>query len=107
MEITLAGNNVFRNGQILLFDNGEGMIIRDTIEFTGESEDMYHTVKMNDRLDLLAYNFYSSRVEDASKFWWVIADANSIENPLDLTEFVGKNILIPNIMNALLAIQEE
>lgn len=106
MEITLNGNNVYRNGSILLFDEGDGMLVRDTIDFVGGGEDMYHTVKQADRIDLLAYNYYKNRVADASKFWWVIADANNIENPLDLSEFVGKDILIPNIMNALLTIQE-
>jgi len=97
---------LYRNGTILIFDNGEGLLVRDLIDFVGGSEDRYHTVKINDRIDLLANLYYKSRVEDASKFWWVIADANNIENPMDLTDFIGTDILIPNIMNVLLTIQD-
>lgn len=106
MDITFKGNNLYRNGAILLFDNGEGLLVREPLELTGSSEDLYHRVVYNDRLDLLAHKFYSGTMDDASKFWWVIADANNIENPLDLSEFVGKEILVPNILNTLLKIQE-
>lgn len=106
MEITLKGNNVYRTGTILLFENGEGMLVRDLLELAAGEEDSYHTVKKSDRLDLLAYNYYKNTVADASKFWWVIADANSIENPLDISLLVGKDILIPSILNVLLTIQD-
>lgn len=106
MELILTGNNVYRNGEVALFSDNEGLLIRDTVEFVGETEDMYHTVKKLDRIDLLAYNYYKNRVQDASKFWWVIADANNIENPLDLTSLVGQDILIPNILDVLLKLQE-
>ena len=106
MEVILGGNSVYRNGDVALFSDNEGLLIRDTVNFVGATEDVYHTVKTLDRIDLLAYNYYKNRIEDASKFWWVIADANNIENPLDLTSLVGQNILIPNILDVLLKLQE-
>lgn len=101
-DLELKGNNLFRNGYIVEFANGEQLFLRDKIVWKGNTEDEYYTLKQWDRLDLLAYKKYSNVVEDASKYWWVIADANNIHNPLNLTAYVGKEIIIPNILNVLM-----
>lgn len=102
--ILLRENNLYQNGEVIQFDNGEQLLLRPLVVIEGTLTDEYHIVKNNDRLDLLAYRYYKDEVADASKYWWVIADANIIENPLDLTGWVGKEILIPNITKALLRI---
>lgn len=48
-----------------------------------------HTMSANERLDLLAYHFYSN----PEKFW-LIADANPQMDPDDLLQ-VGLSVLIP------------
>jgi hypothetical protein len=106
MALTLSGNNVYRNGVVSKFSDNEGLLDRDNMDFVGKDEDVYHSLVKSDRLDLLAHRYYKNRVEDSSKFWWVIADANNIENPLDLTELIGTDILVPNILDVLLKLQE-
>lgn len=106
MELVLKSNNLYRNGTVGLFTTGEGILNRELVSFKGTEQDEYHIVRQEDRIDLIANKFYSKRVADASKFWWVIADANDIENPLDLSSIVGSRILIPNILNVLLELQE-
>ena len=106
MELTLDSNSVYRNADTIIFDNGEGLLLRDNLIFDGSTTDSYHTVSTIDRLDLIAYKFYSKRVENSSQYWWVIADANDIENPLDLESLVNTEILIPDILNVLLKLQE-
>ncbi len=49
-----------------------------------------HTVTGGDRLDLLAYQYY----RNPEKFW-LIGDANSEIDPLELVRKPGKPILIP------------
>ena len=106
MEIELRGNSLYRNGFIVEFDDtDEQLLMRDQIDFEGTVYDEYYTVRMEDRLDLIAYRHYKNSVEDSSKYWWVIADANNIVNPLDLSDFIGKEILIPNILNVLIQIE--
>lgn len=105
MELVINGNNVFRNGFVSEFEGGDAVLSRDLITFEGQTDDVYHEVTELDRLDLLAYRYYKDRSEDASKYWWIIADANNIENPLDLESFLGTSILIPNLLTALLKIQ--
>jgi hypothetical protein len=95
-------NNVFRNGRIVEISSTEKLLVREKFETVGTVEDRWHLVKTTDRLDVLAWKYYGSRYDDASKFWWVIADANNIMNPLDLSELVGKEILVPEITRVLL-----
>lgn len=107
MELILKSSSLYRNAVVAVFDDtDEGLLIRDPLNLKGEQQDMYHKVVELDRIDLLAYKYYGSRIKDASKYWWIIADANNIENPLDLRAFVNKQILIPNILNVMLKIQE-
>ncbi len=52
-----------------------------------------YTVKADDRLDLLALNFYVD-----SRKWWRILDANPeimFGPDLNLDEYIGETILIP------------
>ena len=54
-------------------------------------KDRYHEVTYkNDRLDKISYEYYG----DAS-YWWIIAKANNIIDPFDLT--LGTMLRIPNI----------
>ena len=105
VDLVLRVNNLYRNGEIIAFDNGELALTRSQLEIEGTLQDEYYTVLAKDELTLIAYNKYNKFVEDASKFWWVIADANSINNPLDLSDLVGQEILIPNIITTLLSLE--
>lgn len=104
VDIELRENNLYVNGLHYIFSNGEELLLRPKLNLVGNERDQYHIVKKDERIDLIAYKYYSNRVEDSSKFWWVIADANDIQNPLDISEYVGKQILIPNISNLLLTL---
>lgn len=98
--IELRENNLYADGQIIVFDEGDEMLERIPLEIESSEEDKWHTVVAGDRLDLLAYKYWNKFIPDASKYWWVIADANQdvIDNPLDLTELVGTDLFIPDIL---------
>ena len=53
-------------------------------------EDIIHVVKVQDRLDRLAYEYYRN-----SRLWWVIAQANDIDNPTTGIQ-VGQELTIPS-----------
>ena len=67
-----------------------------------DEKDQFHKVMETDTITQIAWMYWRKEIEDASKYWWVIADVNLIENPLDLSAYVGKNILIPNLTLILL-----
>ena len=102
--LELRENNLYQNGKVYEFPTGEQLLLRDIIPFKGTLTDSYHIVTTEDRLDILAWQYYKDTVVDPSKYYWVIADANNIFNPLDLADYVGKESLIPNITKALLLI---
>lgn len=105
-NVVLAGNNLYINGYINNYpEDNEMELLRPLLVIEPKEEDEWHTVTRNDRIDLIAYRFYSNQVADASKYWWVICDANNIYNPLDLSELVGTKILIPNILLVQLLLQ--
>jgi hypothetical protein len=103
MQLDISSNNLYYNGRVIYFPaTQEALLVREIQTFTPSPGDKYYTLKENERLDLLAYRFYKDEVPDPSKYWWAIADANRIYNPFDLADFVGKDILIPDIQQVKL-----
>lgn len=101
----LRDNNLYVNGEIIVFlEDGEEILTRELLVIEPKVEDKYHTVVDNDYLDKLADEYYSDFVSDASKYWWVIADANNIYDPTDISDLVGTDILIPDILRVRLLI---
>lgn len=51
------------------------------VDIPVHEDDSYFIVfgKYIDRIDLIAHKFYND-----SKMWWVIAEANSLEDPMDI-----------------------
>lgn len=96
--LELPDNNLFINGVILDFGGDEKILTREPIEIKGSQNDRYHLVKYRDTLNRLAWEYYQELQEDTSKLWWVIADANNIFNPLDISEYIGKEIIIPDLI---------
>lgn len=97
--IVLPVSNMFANGKMIVFSDGSAKLVRDRVVYEPAEPDDYYTVKYGDRLTSIAYLFYKNKVLLPSHYWWVIADANKIRNPLDLSSWVGKDIVIPNILN--------
>jgi nucleoid-associated protein YgaU len=95
--LNLRSNNPYSIGYISDLGDGNLSLDRDNLKLSKNSLDKYHTIKDGDDLTLLAYQFYGD-----SKLWWIIADANNLHNPLDLTE--GLYLVIPDYYLAITAI---
>lgn len=101
LALTLRESNLYAHGRVVVYEDGAVELERDFPVYQGNQRDTYYTVKNSDTLDRIAWQHYKDEVETeaAEDYWYVIADANQIENPLDLSEYVGKEILIPNVLN--------
>jgi hypothetical protein len=99
--ILLFASNLYANGRIIVFSDGSTKLIREPIEYEVSEPDDYIVIKHGDRLTELANRFYKDKVLLPSHHYWIIADANRtiIRNPLDISHLVGKQIVIPNILN--------
>lgn len=106
-SIELSPSNLYTHqGRILDFGDGQMVLIREPLEWVHQEGDDFHLVLDSDRLELLAYKYYQGRTTHPERHWWVIADANILENPLDLSGLVGQYLLIPNILNVRLKLRK-
>lgn len=98
-SLSLKLSNLYANGRIIIYADGTGRMIRDIVDYKPAETDDYYVVTINDVITRIAYRFYKDKVLLPSHYWWIIADANNIRNPLDLSGLVSKEIVIPNILN--------
>jgi hypothetical protein len=97
--VKLREDNLYSNGRVIIFDTGEKVLIREIIDYKPKETDKFHLLKKSDELTRLAGKFYTGIIENPGKYWWVIADANNINNALDLEDFVGQEIIIPDLLS--------
>ena len=105
-KLKLRESNPYAYGRVEVYPSGLTELNRTKIDWKGEETDRYHTVKIGEDLDAIAYDYYKGIVDKPEWYWWVIADANNIEFPLDLSEFAGKKLIIPDIQLYLLRSEE-
>lgn len=106
--VILDPSNLYATGKVLVFPEGDEILVMQDLVITPKEQDEYYTVRTNDRIDLIAHKYYGKKVANGSRYWWVIAIANGIgidEPVLDLSDFVGQNILIPDIFRVKLLLQ--
>lgn len=106
-EIELRDSNLYRNGKIILFPNLNRELVRQLINWPGAENDKYYSVRNTDSIDQIAYFQYKNVVDKPEWYWWVIADANNIVNPLDISDLVGSQIVIPDLQLFLLITENE
>jgi nucleoid-associated protein YgaU len=94
----LSDSNLFsRSGYVVLLDDNKTLFFRNPLVWKPQPTDKFHVVRLNESLDAIAYQYYANIRTDAERYWWVIAEANQIQNPLDISDYVGKSIRIPDI----------
>jgi len=97
-QLQLRDNNPYANGRIVSISGSFDLLERKVLEYTGSASDSHHTVKQGDLLTTIAYKKYKTVVSDPAKYWWIIADVNHIDNPLDIDHLIGTDILIPDLV---------
>ena len=103
--IRVKANSVYRNGGVFTFpEEDEKALLRNLINYRKREEDRYHTVRFGDTIDSIAFQYYNQERLDSSKYWWVIADVNNIPFPIDISSYIGQELLIPAIYNVELDI---
>jgi len=86
----LRQNNPYSTGKVTTFTSTPSLLERGKLAYTPTLDDELYEVTEGEDLTTIAGLKYAD-----SKYWWVIADANDIENPLDIT---GHNsLIIPNL----------
>ena len=98
--VLLNVSNLYaRNGRVINMQDGTQLLVRTPLVWVAGDEDSYYKIKSGDTLDLITYKYYGGVVDDPEHLWWLLADANNIFNPMDISYLIGAEILIPNIAN--------
>jgi len=76
-------------------------ILRERIVFEESDSDQYYTVEehLKNRLDLISYKYYNT-----AELWWVIAEANDINDPFAIE--IGTYLRIPGLSKVQTKITE-
>ena len=99
----ISVSDVYFSGAVTAISKGnsvEVVISRDILDIKPRSGDIIYKIRSNDRLDRIAQEHYGQVTSDAYRYWYLIADANGIATPFDLSDYVGKDIFIPNLFDA-------
>lgn len=97
-SVKLSQFNMYANGSLLIFSDGEMWLERDEINYDYSKGDKIHKVVEGETLTRIAWKYYRGLVGNSQFYWYLIADVNDIENPMDLSDYVGKNIIIPDLL---------
>lgn len=95
----LAYDSRYKNTSLIVDRDNEYFDLRQPIDVMERPDDIFHTVQEGDRIDILAKKYLGNK-----KYWWVIADYNNLEFPLDLE--VGTVLRIPSIQTLHMYILE-
>ena len=90
-NIRLRKDNPFSTGVVTSYATGNPVLKRKPIIYMGSELDELYVVKNNDNLFSIARDKYQN-----SRWWWLIADANNLINPLELQ--IGQILLIPHFL---------
>ena len=98
METKRQDFDLYFNGNIVQFENGQYELQREKITYDSSEPDLYHTVLQGDNLTYIAWLYYKNHTTPtrAMRYWKYIADVNDILNPLDISSYIGSRIVIPN-----------
>jgi len=89
--------DLYFNGEIIQLEGGRKVLRRKKIEYDRTEPDIYHLVLKGQTISWIAWFYYRNFTNPlrAMRYWKYIADVNNITNPLDLSELVGQQIVIP------------
>lgn len=90
--LRLRIDNPYSRGIVQRFKDETLSLDRFKVDYKPHERDSLHVVQDFDTLSDLAGKYYNN-----SKFWWVIADANNIDDPFTLT--VNSVLIIPDLIS--------
>lgn len=101
----ISNDNMYTAGYGLVVDDTP-YLVRERLSIKPQIGDRWHTVTEGDRLELLAWRYYTQYTIDAKNYWWLLADANNIANPFSINSYVGRYFLIPDFFRMQRLIDE-
>lgn len=96
---------MYQTGYGLEIEN-KPYLTRKKLSIYPSVNDRWHIVTEGDKIDALAWRYYKAFVKDADKLGWILADANNVSKPFDLSIYAGRFFLIPDFWRVQRLIDE-
>ena len=101
--ISLSENNPYAAGKLITYTDKKILLKREQYIYKPSIGDRFYQVQVGDMLDAIAWEYYKDIIEaPADRWWWLIADANNIYDPFNLSGYINEYIVIPDIQAALI-----
>lgn len=97
-QLKLKEYDPYAGGRLNTYSTGEQELIARTYERPTPPKFKVHTVTEGETLSYIAWLYYNGVDQDPSKWLHLIALDNGIEKQWDLSDFVGKEIRIPDLI---------
>lgn len=94
----ISQNSLYNNAKLFQLNSGEYLLNTNKFNWLSQSTDLVHTLKEDETLDYLAWLYYNNKRANAERYWWLIAKANNIYNPFLINNYIGKSLIIPDIL---------
>lgn len=90
-KLQLEDENPYSTGYIIPLEDGKQILKREKLVYSfAVTRDKTHVVIEGETIFDIAFRWYAN-----SKLWFIIADANNIMNPFELT--MGSTLIIPDL----------
>lgn len=95
-DLELEINNPYVNATLLVFTDHEELS-EMVIDVEVSTSDRYYEIGIGDSLSNISFESY-----DDSSYWFLLYAANDfIENPLDLSPYIGYTLRVPDLQTYL------
>ena len=95
--IQLSEYNPYAGGNIIVFNEGTRLLEQRIKEPLLNPQFQTHLVRATDTLWLIANRYYRGLVPFPDRYYHLILEANNIEKAYELSDWIGKEIIIPDI----------
>jgi hypothetical protein len=98
--VELKDNNRFAGGTIKTFADGTQILVAPDIATPIAKIKDFNltTVKARQDITAISYGQYNKTVSDASKYYWLLCEANNIKKPWELENLEGEELVVPDII---------
>lgn len=96
--VNFSQGNAYYGMNILAFEDGVMELPSKPYKRPDNLKFKTVVVKQGDRLDTIATTQYARQDTNPAKWWWLIAEENELENAWDLSELIGQEIRIPDLV---------
>jgi len=91
--------SLYANGYVITDANGNNILLRNRLQYPVADTDKYVLIRSGETLPAFAYRVYKDAIgaDAAQRSWHVLAEANSIFDPFDLSNYYQTYLRVPKL----------